>query len=56
MIVPHPNFRYFRNGSRDICGRRAEILAVVRLDIDNVTLHVAGMDGDRQNSQPFPHQ
>ena len=37
------NFRYIRDGPRDLCGRRAEVLAVVRLDVDNVALHGAGM-------------
>ena len=41
------NFRYIRNGSRDLCGRRAEVLAVVRLDVDNVALHGAGMASHR---------
>ena len=41
------NFRYIRNGSRDLRGRRAEVLAVVRLDVDNVALHGTGMASDR---------
>ena len=41
------NFRYIRDGSRDLCGRRAEVLAVVRLDVDNVALHGAGMASHR---------
>ena len=41
------NFRYIRNGPRDLCGRRAEVIAVVRLDVDNVALHGAGTASDR---------